>query len=35
MDPAEPRDAASTTPTEIGQFARTVLAPALEATSAA
>lgn len=29
MDPAEPRDAASTTPTELADFARQVLRPAL------
>lgn len=29
MDPAEPRDAASTTPTELADFARRVLRPAL------
>jgi uncharacterized protein YbjT (DUF2867 family) len=29
MKPAEPRDAASTTPTELAEFARTVLRPAL------
>lgn len=31
MAPAEPRDAFSTTPTDINQFARTVLAPAFHA----
>lgn len=35
MDPAEPRDAASTTPTELAEFARQVLRPALAQVSAA
>ncbi len=30
MKPSEPRDAASTTPTELAEFARTVLRPALQ-----
>ena len=35
MRPAEPRDAASTTPTELAEFARTVLRPALAQLAAA
>ena len=35
MDAAEPRDAASTTTTELAQFARDVLGPAIAATAAA
>jgi uncharacterized protein YbjT (DUF2867 family) len=35
MNPAEPRDAASTTPTELAEFARTVLRPALAQFAAA